>query len=131
MKIFKKLRTVMISIFTFNIIKSLIKTTFFCKHDITYYDIKLLVEDTEQGIRQASPHLYDKINGNIWRDRLCHCKKCGIKKIKSMKIDDFGKWLNYDFEIPKIGSVVEVEIVIFGSETKRQKRDRILRNILD
>lgn len=100
------------------------KSPFFCRHDITYYDIKLVVEDAEH-------HLYDKINGDVWRDHLCHCKKCGVKKRKGMKIGDFGKWLNYDFEIPKSGSVVEVEIVPFGSETKRQKRDRIIKNILE
>jgi hypothetical protein len=105
------------------LIKKILENPVFCKHNITYYDMKLVVTDIDH-------HLYRKVNGYIFRGHLLHCKKCGIKKKKGTKVGEWGEWKSYDFEIPKSG-IVEVEIIPFGSETKRQKRDRILRNLLD
>jgi hypothetical protein len=46
-----------------------------------------------------------------------------------MMVGKYGKWENFKFT-PTSNGVIEVEIYSYGSETKRQKRDRLINEIL-
>ena len=70
-----------------------------------------------------------RFEGKVWKETFCECQKCGAQKRKSMKVGEFGKWVNCAFETNEDG-FVEIEINKYGSETKRQKRDRLIYDIL-
>jgi hypothetical protein len=46
-----------------------------------------------------------------------------------MMVGKYGKWENSKFT-PTSNGIIEVEIFSSGSETKRQKRDRLINEIL-
>jgi hypothetical protein len=105
----------------YSLVKSIIKSPFFCRHRMIFYDM-IWVVDPE------SKKFYDRCNGKIWKNSFCECQKCGVKKRMIMLPGRWGEWKNYYFETPKNG-VVKVEIGD-GTETKSQKRDRIINNLL-
>jgi hypothetical protein len=94
-----------------------------CRHEMRYWDMKWFV-DTED---YSDPN-YVRFNGKVWRNTFCECQKCGIQKRMSMKVGEWGKWKNHPFDKTDNG-VIEVEILQYGAETKRQKRDRILKEL--
>jgi hypothetical protein len=105
----------------YSLVKSIINSPFFCRHEMIFYDMKLVVDS-------ESKNLYNRINGEVWRSSFCECKKCGVKK-RMIMLPGRWEWKNYYFETPKNG-VVEVEISEWGNDTKSQKRDRIINNLL-
>lgn len=90
-----------------------------CRHDMIYFDMKWIVEDED----------LKRFDEKVWKDTFCECQKCGVQKRKSMKVGEWGKWINCKFETNE-NSYVEIEINKYGSETKRQKRDRLIDDIL-
>jgi len=122
----KKLFNILSIVFGFHQIysltKSIIKSPFLCRHRMIFYDMKWVVDSN-------SKRFYDRFNGKVWKDSFCECQKCGIKKRMIMLPDRWGEWKNSYFETPKNG-VVEVEIFEMGTETKRQKRDRLISKLL-
>jgi hypothetical protein len=95
----------------------------FCRHQMRGWDMKWFVED-------ETSYFYDRFNGKVWKDVFCQCQKCGVKYKKSLLVGKFGKWERSNFT-PTNNSYIEVEIIESGKESKRQKRDRILRDLLD
>lgn len=108
--------------FLYSSVKSIIKSPFLCRHRMIFYDMKWVVDP-------ESKRFYDKFNGKIWKDTFCECQKCGVKKRMIMLPKRWSEWENSYFETPKNG-VVEVEIFEMGTETKSQKRDRKINNLL-
>lgn len=108
--------------FLYSSVKSIIKSPFFCRHRMIFYDMKWVVDP-------ESKRFYEMFNGKIWRDSFCECQKCGVKKRMIRLPDRWGEWKNYYFETPKNG-YVEVEIFEMGTETKSQRRDRKINNLL-
>ena len=106
----------------YSFVKSIINSPFLCRHRMIFYDM-IWVVDPE------SKNFYDRFNGKVWKNSFCECKKCGVKKRMIMLPKRWGEWKDYYFETPKNG-VVEVEIFEWGTETKSQKRDRIINNLL-
>ena len=95
----------------------------FCRHQMRYWDMKWYMDD------KNSRH-YSDWNGKIWKDVFCECQKCGTKYKMSMKPKEWGSWNKSNFT-PTTNNFIEVEIFEFGhSETKRQKRDRIINSLL-
>ena len=88
-----------------------------------FWDMMLFVED-------GKSHLYDRFNGVIWKDIFCECQKCGVKYKKYLLVGKFGNWERSNFT-PTNKSYIKVEIIESGKESKQQKRDRILRDLLD
>ncbi len=107
--------------FLYSSVKSIIKSPFLCRHRMIFYDMKWVVDPESR--------FYDRCNGKIWKDTFCECQKCGVKKRMIMLPKRWGEWKNSYFETPKNG-VVEVEIFEMGTETKRQKRDKTINNLL-
>lgn len=95
----------------------------FCRHEMKFWDMKWFVDTDDH----SDPN-YRRFNGKIWKNTFCECKKCGVQKRKSMKVGEWGKWINCDFKLNK-DLEVEVEILPYGGETKQQKRDRILNEL--
>jgi hypothetical protein len=89
-----------------------------------YWDMEWLV-DTDN---HSDPN-YRRFNGKVWKNTFCECQKCGVQKRKSMKVGEWGKWKNHSFT-PTSNGIIEVEIFSSGSETKRQKRNRLINEIL-
>ena len=106
----------------FPIFYSLIKSPIFCRHNMKYYDMKWYVDDENN-------FLYKKFNGRVVKNVLCHCQKCDVKYKKSLSVGDYGKWKRFDFN-PTNNSYIEVELHEVGKETKSQKRDRLINEIL-
>jgi hypothetical protein len=110
-------------LFPYRLIGSLFKDPFFCRHRMKYFDMKFIVDD------DADFYLTQRFNGKVFKGTLCQCQKCGVQKKKSMMVGKYGKWENHSFT-PTSNGVIEVEIYQYGSETKRQKRDRLINEIL-
>jgi hypothetical protein len=87
-----------------------------------YFDMKWSVDD-------SAGSYHRRFDGKIWKGIFCECQKCGVQKKKSMKVGKWGKWENYRFT-PTSNGIIEVEIYTYGTETKRQKRDRLINEIL-
>jgi hypothetical protein len=109
--------------FSYRIIGSLLKDPIFCRHRMKYWDMKWFVDSDH-----SDPN-YRRFNGKVWKNTFCECQKCGVQKRKSMKVGDWGKWKNHSFT-PTSNGIIEVEIYPYGPETKRQKRDRLINEIL-
>jgi hypothetical protein len=110
--------------FPYKLIRYLLKDPFFCRHKMKYWDMEWLV-DTDN---HSDPN-YRRFNGKVWKNTFCECQKCGVQKRKSMKVGEWGKWKKNSFT-PTSNGIIEVEIFSSGSETKRQKRDRLINEIL-
>ena len=104
-------------------IVSLLKDPIFCRHEMKYWDMKWIVDE------DIDKDYHRRFNGKILKSAFCECQKCGVQKKKSMMVGKFGKWENFKFTPTSIG-VIEVEIYDVGKETKRQKRDRLISEIL-
>jgi hypothetical protein len=94
-----------------------------CRHKMLYFDMVWFVDTDDK----SDPN-YKRFNGKVWNNSFCECQKCGVQKRKSMKVGEWGKWINCDFKLNK-DLEVEVEILPYGGETKQQKRDRILNEL--
>ena len=105
------------------IIVSLFKDPIFCRHEMKYWDMKWIVDE------DVDKDYHRRFNGKVFKSAFCECQKCGVQKKKSMMVGKFGKWENFKFTPTSIG-VIEVEIYDVGKETKRQKRDRLISEIL-
>jgi hypothetical protein len=104
-------------------IYSILKSPYFCRHEMTYYDMIWKVDSDLSYLK--------RFNNKIWKDTLCYCHKCGVKKKMSMKVGQWGKWRNCEFAIPKSGKTVTYEIYEIGRETKKQRRDRLISKLLN
>ena len=97
---------------------------YFCKHQMRYWDMKWFVDSDH-----SDPN-YRRFNGKVWKNTFCECQKCGVQNRKSMKVGEWGKWKNHIFT-PTSNGIIEVEIYPYGSETKRQKRHKLLSELLN
>jgi hypothetical protein len=88
-----------------------------------FFDMKWIVDE------DVDKDYHRRFNGKIFKSTFCECQKCGVQKKKSMMAGKFGKWENYRFT-PTSSSVIEVEVAPYDKETKRQKRDRLISEIL-
>ena len=95
---------------------------YFCRHQMRYWDMKWIVED-------KNSHIYERFNDKVWPDSFCQCQKCGIKYKRIYLPKKWGEWKKSDFK-PNKTNVIEVEIYEFGTMSKKQKRDRLIENIL-
>jgi hypothetical protein len=108
--------------FPYRLIGSLIKDPIFCRHKMKYWDMMWVVE-------KDADFFFRTFQGKIWKQTFCQCEKCGVQKRKSMKVGEWGKWKNHSFETTTNG-IIEVEIAPYGRETKSQKRNRLINEIL-
>jgi len=113
----KKILNIIFPIYIFRVI---LKSPFFCRHKMIFYDMRWVMDPNSSLYRH---------NGKIWKDSFCECQRCGIKKKMIMLPGRWGEWKRSHFETPKNG-IVEVEIFEIGRETRSQKRDRIINNLL-
>jgi hypothetical protein len=95
---------------------------YFCRHQMRYWDMRWIVED-------KNSHIYN-LNGKIWTDSFCECQKCGVKYKKIYLPKRWGKWKKSDFT-PNKTNIIEVEVIQYGSESKRQKRDKLINDLLN
>ena len=91
-----------------------------CRHKMLYFDMVWFVDTDDK----SDPN-YKRFNGKVWKNSFCECQKCGVQKRKSMKVGEWGKWINCEFKLNQ-DLKVEVEILQYGAETKQQKRDKKL-----
>ena len=96
----------------------------FCRHQMKYFQMKWVVNTDDH----SDPN-YKRFNGKVWKDAFCECGKCSIQKRMIMKVGEFGKWENEKIAPSKNG-IIEIEIVPFGGETKSQRRERLIGEIL-
>lgn len=96
---------------------------YFCIHRMRYWDMKLIV-DTDD----VTDPFYQKFNGMIWSDSFCQCQKCAVK-YKRNYLPKQKTWKKFNFT-PNKSNIIEVEVFQYGSETKSQKRDRLINQIL-
>ena len=108
--------------FPYRLIGSLIKDPIFCRHKMKYWDMKWNVDD-------SAGSYHRKFDGKIWKGIFCECQKCGVQKKKSIKVGQWGKWENHRFT-PTSNGIIEVEIYTYGTETKRQKINKLINEIL-
>ena len=97
--------------------------SYFCKHKMRYWNMKLVV-DTDD----VNDPIYQKFNGMIWNDAFCQCQKCGVK-LKRNYLPKQKDWKKSNFT-PNKSNIIEVEVFQYGTETKRQKRDRLINQVL-
>ena len=90
-----------------------------CGHEMVYFDMTWVVDD--ENIKG--------FDGKVWKETFCECQKCGVQKRKSMKLGEWGKWVNCTFETNEDG-LVEVEVYKYGSETRKQKIDGLINEFL-
>ena len=93
-----------------------------CSHEMKYFDMVWFVDTDDK----SDPN-YKRFNGKVWKDSFCECQKCGVQKRKSMKVGEWGKWINCEFKLNQ-DLQIDDEILPYG-ETKQQKRDRILNEL--
>ena len=89
----------------------------FCDHVYQTWDMRMVCENDK------------RFDGNIIKDRYRKCVKCGRCQELKMIPRDF-KWVKSYQHLPSNKNIIDVEIILYGQETKRQKRDRIIRDIL-
>ncbi len=106
----------------FEKLKSLLKS-YFCRHQMRYWDMKWRVED-------KTSHIYEKFDGKVWPDSFCQCQKCGVKYKKIYLPKRWGEWKKSDFT-PNKTNIIEVEIFEFGKISKSQKRDKLISDLLN
>ncbi len=107
----------------YSLIESLIGNPIFCRHRMKFFDMKWIVDE------DADKDYHRRFNGKVFKSAFCECQKCGVQKRKSMMVGKFGKWENFKFT-PTSSGVIDVEIYEVGKETKKQKRDRLINEIL-
>ena len=104
------------------LIEAIIGNPIFCRHRMKFFDMKWIVDDELN-------FYHRRFNGKVFKSAFCECQKCGVQKRKSMMAGKWGKWENFKFT-PTSSGVIDVEIYEVGKETKRQKRDRLINEIL-
>ena len=85
-----------------------------CRHKMLYFDMVWFVDTDDK----SDPN-YKRFNGKVWKKSFCECQKCGVQKRKSMKVGEWGKWLNCEFK-PNKDLEVEVEILPYRGETNNK-----------
>ncbi len=96
---------------------------YFCKHRMRYWDMKIIIDSN-----YVNDPIYQKFNNVVWADSFCQCQKCGVK-FRRNYLPKQKMWKKSDFT-PNKTNVIEVEVFQYGQETKRQKRDRLINQIL-
>ena len=97
-----KIINIIFRLFSIDRIIELFKTPLFCRHEMKFWDMKLIVED-------ESSHIYRKFNDAVFKDTFCQCVKCGVQKKRSMKVGDWGKWENTNF-IPSNDDIILIKV---------------------
>ena len=94
----------------------------FCDHVYQTWDMRLDASDSEK---------MKRFHGDTFKNAFRKCVKCDKQaEALSMIPGQFG-WKKTYRELPEDQTVIDVEIFGFGeSETKRQKRDRLIGDIL-
>lgn len=92
----------------------------FCNHNYRFWKMKMLVYNKKSNLRHLDGREMLK-----WRK----CNKCGKKQELSM-IPGEWKWKKTYRNLPDNKNVIDVEIRQLGEETKSEKRDRLINQIL-
>jgi len=93
----------------------------FCDHVYQTWDMKINSEESDK---------LKRLNGKIFHNHFRKCVKCEkVAESLSMIPGEF-KWKKTYIDLPKNKTVIEVEVMGFGEETKAMKRDRIINSIL-
>jgi hypothetical protein len=93
----------------------------FCDHVYQTWDMRFDASESEK---------LKRLHGDTFKNAFRKCVKCD-KQAESLSMipGQFG-WKKTYRGLPKDQTVIDVEIFGFGEETKRQKRDRLIRDIL-
>jgi hypothetical protein len=101
-------------------IKSLVKIIF-CNHVYQTWDMRLDASDSDK---------LSRLHGEVIKSAFRQCVKCDKGKEElSMTPGQYG-WKKTYKELPKNQKVIDVDVIGFGEETKRMKRDRIINSLL-
>lgn len=110
----------MIFVHLYREVKSLVKILF-CDHVYQTWDMRLDSNESEK---------MKRFHGHIFKGSFRKCVKCEKQaEYLSMIPGEFG-WKKTYRELDKNSKVIDVEIFGFGEETKKMKRDRLIRDIL-
>ena len=93
----------------------------FCDHVYQTWDMRLDASDSDK---------LSRLHGEVIKSAFRQCVKCDKGKEElSMTPGQYG-WKKTYKELPKNQKVIDVDVIGFGEETKRMKRDRIINNLL-
>ena len=101
-------------------IKPLIKMIF-CDHVYQTWDMRLDASDSE---------IFKRFHGELFKNSFRKCVKCGKQSEYLRRVTGQYGWKKTDRELPKDKTVIDVEIIGFGEETKVNRRDRIINSLL-
>lgn len=92
----------------------------FCNHDYRFWKMRMVVDNQNSSLKHLHGNEMVK-----WRK----CDKCGKKQELSM-IPGEWHWKTTYNNLPDSTNVIDVEIRQLGEETKSEKRDRLINQIL-
>jgi len=93
----------------------------FCDHVYQTWDMRFDASESEK---------LKRLHGDTFKNAFRKCVKCDKQaEALSMIPGQFG-WKKTYRDLPENQTIIDVEIFGFGEETKRQKRDRLIRDIL-
>ena len=94
----------------------------FCDHVYQTWDMRFDASESEK---------LKRLHGDTFKDAFRKCVKCDKQaEALSMIPGQFG-WKKTYRDLPKNQTIIDVEVFGFGEETKREKRDRLIRDILN
>ena len=92
-----------------------------CDHVYQTWDMRFDASESEK---------LKRFHGDTFKDAFRKCVKCDKQaEALSMIPGQFG-WKKTYRDLPKNQTIIDVEVFGFGEETKREKRDRLIRDIL-
>jgi len=92
-----------------------------CDHVYQTWDMRFDASESEK---------LKRLHGDTFKNAFRKCVKCDKQaEALSMIPGQFG-WKKTYRDLPENQTIIDVEIFGFGEETKRQKRDRLIRDIL-
>ena len=93
----------------------------FCDHVYQTGDMRFDASESEK---------LKRLHGDTFKNAFRKCVKCDKQaEALSMIPGQFG-WKKTYRDLPKNQTIIDVEVFGFGEETKREKRDRLIRDIL-
>ena len=92
-----------------------------CDHVYQTWDMRFDASESEK---------LKRLHGDTFKNAFRKCVKCDKQaEALSMIPGQFG-WKKTYRDLPEDQTIIDVEVFGFGEETKREKRDRLIRDIL-
>lgn len=74
---------------------------YLCRHDMRYWDMKMSAEKGS---------MLERMDGKVWKDHYCECKKCGARYERSYMPKQWGTWKRSEFDPKYLDTQITTKI---------------------